>query len=560
MNPSQAAERPVTEQNLFNKALTPLEKKIADFGAPAETDKVACARATVVNDCTRAASHSPGIFTLTVPTGGGKTLSSLNFALRHALAHGKRRIIYVIPFTSIIEQNASVFRELLAPHSLGNDILIEHHSNLAPDTEKNQTETSRLAAENWDAPIVITTAVQFYESLYAAKTSRSRKLHNIANSVVILDEAQCLPVQYLEPCLRVLRELSANYHTTIVLCTATQPAVAASEDFRIGFPDSTEIIQDTTKLFSDLDRVTVTYRGSLDDTTIARELAAVPQALCIVNTRSHARNLFESLPGAPGENYHLSTLMCPQHRLKVLATIRQRLNDKLPVRLISTQLIEAGVDVDFPVVFRSMAGLDSIVQASGRCNREGKLPTGQTHIFHSKHIKSERYFEDTAGFGYEFLKLYSSDPLGTEAVRSYFNKYYHQQKSQWDAKHILDDFKFSGSSELPFLFNYRTAADKFRLIESNQIPIIIPLNDEAKALCKDLRNESESLHRKLLRALQRYTVQIYESDFTKNLHQFESHRDDQFHILTCPETHYSGQFGLDLTGEGPNSNLLICET
>ncbi|MFC7339136.1 CRISPR-associated endonuclease Cas3'' [Haloferula chungangensis] len=556
MNPSQAKDRPVTDNEIFKRALDLLEEKITAFGTPSQTDKVARARATVVSDCTNAASHSPGIFTLTVPTGGGKTLSSLNFALRHALAHDKRRIIYVIPFTSIIEQNATVFRELLSP--LVEDIIIEHHSNLSPEIESNQTETSRLAAENWDAPIIVTTAVQFYESLYAAKTSRSRKLHNIANSVVVLDEAQCLPIQYLDPCLRVLRELSTNYHTTTVLCTATQPAVAVSEDFPIGFPDSKEIIQDTGKLFSDLDRVKVTYRGSLDDSTIAGEIATASQALCIVNTRAHARKLFELLPAAPGENHHLSTLMCPQHRLKVLATVRQRLKDKLPVRLISTQLIEAGVDVDFPLVFRSMAGLDSIAQAAGRCNREGKLNQGQVHIFHSEHIASERYFADTAAVGHEFLDLHANDPLGTAAVQGYFNKYYHQQRNQWDTKGILDDFQFGGSPELPFLFNYRTAADKFRLIENNQIPVIIPWNDEAKALCKDLRNESIPLHRKLLRALQRYTVQIYENEFTKNHDQFESCRDGQFHILTCPETHYSDQFGLNLSDEASNTSVLIC--
>ena len=553
MSPKRAQLRPDTACDLFPQALSLLEKKIQSFGAPAPDDKVANARASVVEDCSKAASLPSGAFTLTVPTGGGKTLSSLNFALRHALTHGKRRIIYVIPFTSIIEQNAEVFRELLAP--LGENAVLEHHSNLSPDQE---TEASRLAAENWDAPIIVTTAVQFYESLYASKTSRSRKLHNIANAVVILDEAQCLPVDYLKPCLRVLQELSTHYNTTTVLCTATQPAVAKSSDFLIGFENPTEIIQDTDKLFSDLDRVRVRYRGTLDDPTIANELSAAPQTLCIVNTRKHARKLYEALSGSPEENFHLSTLMCPQHRLQVLATIRQRLKDSQPVRLVSTQLIEAGVDVDFPLVYRSMAGLDSIAQAAGRCNREGKLATGETHVFHSEHTRSERYFAQTAGIGHEILDLHQSDPLSTTAVQAYFTKYYHQQKSRWDSKDILGDFKMTDSKELPLLFNYQTAAEKFRLIEKNQIPVIIPWDDEAKKLRETLLNESIPLNRKLLRGLQRYTVQIYETEFHATRHQFEPARNDQFHLLTCPETHYSNKFGLDLTQEAINSSPIIC--
>ena len=554
MNPRQAALRPAINSNVFSSALELLDAKISAFGTPNPINQVATARATVVHDCTQSAKSSPGIFTLTVPTGGGKTLSSLNFALRHALVHGKRRIIYVIPFTSIIEQNAAVFRALLSP--LGENVIIEHHSNLTPEHEENQTTTSRLATENWDAPIIVTTAVQFYESLFAAKTSRSRKLHNIANSIVILDEAQCLPVHYLKPCLRVLEELSTRYHTTIVLCTATQPAVSKSSDFPIGFLNSTEIIQDTDSLFNTLSRVEVTYRGSLSDQTIASELAAAPQVLCIVNTRKHARALFELIPPSE-ENFHLSTLMCPQHRLKVLTTVRKRLTEKMPVRLISTQLIEAGVDIDFPIVYRSMAGLDSIAQAAGRCNREGKLSTkGQTHVFHSEHTASERHFAQTANVGHEILDLHVNDPLSTAAVQAYFHKYFHQQKARWDSKDILSDFKYTGKKDLPLLFNYRTAAEKFQLIENQQISVIIPWTAEIKKIIDEqLRPTTANLHRQLLRTLQRYSVQIYENEFQKNHQQFETIRDGQLHLLICPETHYSEQFGIDFSNEPAT---LIC--
>lgn len=554
MNPAQADLRSSLTSSIFPQALELLGKKIASFGTKPLGDKVEQSRSTVHADCRLAAGLSPGIFTLTVPTGGGKTLSSLGFALRHAIAHGKQRIIYVIPFTSIIEQNASVFNELLLP--LGDDVVLEHHSNLSPEKE---TTSSRLASENWDSPIIVTTAVQFYESLYANKTSHSRKLHNIANSIVILDEAQCLPVNYLTPCLRVLEELSSQYHTTTVLCTATQPSVAKSPDFPIGFKNSTEIIRDTGALFAALARVKINYRGPLADETIADELAKAPQILCIVNTRKHAQTLFEALPDCLEENYHLSTLMCPQHRLQVLSTVRKRLAEELPTRLICTQLIEAGVDIDFPSVYRSMAGLDSIAQAAGRCNREGKLTVGHVHVFHSEHVASERFFAQTANVGHEILDLHATDPLSTSAVQAYFHKYYHQQKDRWDAKDILGEFKYSPSDKkLPLIFNYRTAAENFKLIENTQVPIIIPWDDQSKNLCDNLRNDSIPLHRNLLRGLQRYTVPIHENQFRNNHHQFESIRDGQFNVLICPETHYDENFGLNLKDEAPNAKNLIC--
>jgi len=549
MNENQYALRPQPEERTFENALALLEKKIDSFGAPiGEVNK---ARKIVVDDCLSAADSPPGLFSLTVPTGGGKTLSSLAFGLKHAIKYDHQRIIYVIPFTSIIEQNATVFADLLA--ELGENVVLEHHSNLAPEKE---TTRSRLATENWDSPIVVTTAVQFYESLFAAKTSKSRKLHNIANSVVILDEAQALPVQYLEPCLRGLEQLSDHYHTTTVLCTATQPAIGKSEQFPIGLENITEIIHDTAALFASLKRVEVHYRETLDDQTIANEISETQQALCIVNTRKHAQALYQLLPKSD-QNYHLSALMCPEHRLQILATVRQRLNDGLPTRLISTQLIEAGVDIDFPTVYRSMAGLDSISQAAGRCNRNGKISIGQVHVFHSEHTASETYFRETANVGHEILDLHSDDPLSTAAVNAYFDKYYYQQKSKWDAKDILSDFTIVRDHKLPLLFQYKSVAEKFKLIENNQISVIIPWDEKAKELCDQLRNESIKLHRQLFRSLQRYAVQIYENQFRKNHHQFVALRNDDFHVLICPETHYSNTFGLNLTDEAANASCLI---
>lgn len=552
MNQRLANLRAGKREHILKEALALLLDKIKSFGTP--STNVNKARAIVVSDCLSAANSPQGLFSLTVPTGGGKTLSSLAFALKHAIKHEHKRIIYVVPFTSIIEQNAKVFTDLLAV--LGDDIVLQHHSNLLPKKESEETTRSRLATENWDAPIIVTTSVQFYESLFAARTSKSRKLHNIANSVVILDEAQALPVQYLEPCLRTLEQLSSHYHTTTVLCTATQPAIKKTQLFNIGLENIQEIISDTNALFSSLKRVNVQYRQTIDDQTISTELANTQQALCIVNTRNHAQTLYQNLP-ASDENYHLSALMCPEHRIQILDTVRQRLKTGLPTRLISTQLIEAGVDIDFPTVYRSMAGLDSIAQAAGRCNRNGKQDIGHVYVFHSEHIRNEIYFKETADVGHEILDLHADDPLSTDAISAYFDKYYYRQNK--DAKDIMDDFKISPrDKELPFLFQYKTAANKFKLIESQQIPVIIPWDDKAKKLCDQLRNPTIPLHRNLFRALQRYTVQIYPHQFNKNQHQFETLRDGEFQVLICPETHYSDTFGLNLTDEAANSKSLIC--
>ena len=316
MEPTRTRLRPTANGSLLPKMLELLDQRIAEFPAP--DNEVDRTRAKVLDACVHAAEQKPGLFSLTVPTGGGKTLSSLAFALRHAIKHGQRRVIYVVPFTSIIEQNAAVFDEAFRSlvKSETDPIVLQHHSNLSPDKE---TERSRLAAENWNAPLIVTTAVQFYESLHAKRTSSCRKLHNIANSVVILDEAQCLPVEYLKPCLDLLRELSARYNTTVVLCTATQPAIHRTDDFDIGLEGIREIIPNPTQLYEELKRVKVIERGPITDRALADEIAKRDQVLVIVNTRRHAQSLFRLLPDSDA-NFHLSALMCPAHRERTLAS------------------------------------------------------------------------------------------------------------------------------------------------------------------------------------------------------------------------------------------------
>ncbi|MBL8152087.1 MAG: CRISPR-associated endonuclease Cas3'', partial [Blastocatellia bacterium] len=304
-------------------------------------------RRAIFSECEAAAESDSGLFSLTVPTGGGKTLSSMAFALRHALKHKKRRIIYVIPYTSIIEQTADIFREIFA------DAVIEQHSNIESSRE---TVRSRLAYENWDAPIIVTTSVQFFESLFSNRTSRVRKLHNIVESVVILDEAQLLPPDYLLPILHTIKELQQNYGVSFVICTATQPALEKREtaDFSFsGLSNVKEIISEPTELHQKLKRVEVIVPQDISRQKswqeVAQELQQYSSVLCVVNSRKDCRELFSLMPDT---TIHLSALMCGQHRSEMIRHIKSLLKSGQNVRVISTQLVEAGVDLDFPVVYR----------------------------------------------------------------------------------------------------------------------------------------------------------------------------------------------------------------
>lgn len=417
------------------------------------------------------ASERPGLFTLTVPTGGGKTLASLAFALDHALAHGLRRIIYVIPFTSIIEQNAQVFREAFA--DLGEDAVLEHHSALYDDPASSPEATRKLqiAMENWDRPVIVTTAVQFFESLFADRPSRCRKLHNIAGSVVILDEAQTVPLPVLRPCVAVLDELARNYRTSIVLCTATQPALTRDQGFKDGFADVIELAPDPPALYQRLKRVHVRHVGEMSDDELASHLRDRRQVLCIVNNRRHARALFEAIADEPG-SYHLTTLMHAKHRSQVLEKVRSALMAGEPCRLISTSLIEAGVDVSFPTVLRAEAGLDSIAQAAGRCNRNKEWPTAESEVlvFASREWKPPRELE---GLAAEFRSVARrhEDLLALDAINDYFRQVYWQKGPELlDEKGLLTLLANRGVDNLPM----ETISTLFRMIESRMRPVIIP--------------------------------------------------------------------------------------
>ena len=470
-------------------------------------------RCEVLERARARAAETPGPFTFTVPTGGGKTLASLAFALEHAVRHGLARVIYVIPYTSIIDQTACVFREALGEGG-GDpaDFIVEHHSAFEEERVRNREarDKLRLAMENWDAPIVVTTAVQFFESLFGNKPSRCRKLHNIANSIVILDEAQTLPVGLLRPCVAALDELVRNWRTSIVLCTATQPALAAADGFIGGLKGLREIALEPAELHRRLQRTRIRRYGKATDTELAEQLCATPQSLCIVNTRRHARELFEAIRRETG-SLHLTTLMCARHRGQVLQTVRCRLAEGEAVRLVATSLIEAGVDVDFPVVWRAEAGLEAIVQAAGRCNREGKAALGDVIVFEPADSEGRSPPGDVGKRADAARRImrHRDDPAAPEAVLSYFQDVYWVEDSGLDRKDILRAFRErTGSFDFPFA----TVARDFRMIETGMVPIIVPWRgtDGGDHTADRCLRELDFVDRpgRAARSLQPYTVQV----------------------------------------------------
>ena len=489
-----------------------LDAHLTALAAGAEPSPVNEARADVLAACRNGASLPPGLFSLTVPTGGGKTLASLAFALDHAQAHELRRVIYAIPYTSIIEQTATVFRG-----ALGDDAVVEHHSNFDPaggvhgrdpvdrsdDSTRHGARRMRLASENWDAPVVVTTNVQFFESLFHNRPSRCRRLHNIARSVVILDEAQTLPPDYLLPCLEALRELALNYGVSIVLCTATQPALGRRDGFPAGLAGVRELMPDPARLAQRLVRVTLHAEDLLDDRVLAARIAAAPQVLCIVNTRRHAARLFGAVRSQEGA-FHLSANMCPAHRAARLVAIRRRLAERQACRVVSTQLIEAGVDVDFPVVYRAAAGTDSMAQAAGRCNREGRLSSGQVHVFDVEPADlPPGLLRQSAEEGRAVLRQHGTQALSPRAIEEYFHALYWRRGETLDRHNILRDFT-EGASRGNFAF--RDVAERFQLIAQLGEPVIIPWDANACRLIAQLAHTETP--RWLLRRLQRYTVNV----------------------------------------------------
>jgi CRISPR-associated endonuclease/helicase Cas3 len=506
MSPDRKASRPENEVTLADLRNV-VEAKLNDLESNATDTNVNRIRKQVSADCLTKADLPPGFFSMEVPTGGGKTLASLRFALNHAMQHDLRRVIFAVPFTSIIEQNAKVYRDLFA--ELGDNTVLEHHSNLDPE---NETTTNRLQAENWDAPLVVTTNVQFFESLFASRTSRCRKLHRIANSVIVLDEAQTLPIELLQPTLLALRELVDTFGCSVVLCSATQPALSWRDNFPIGIKNVRPIIEDSAKLHQSLKRTKVRVAGKIEDEELASQLADCSQVLCIVNTRNHAAETFERLTENDSSGcFHLSTRMCAAHRMEKLDEIRRRLKAGEPCRVVSTQLIEAGVDVDFPVVYRVSCGLDSLAQAAGRCNREGLLESGEVIFFEAEKLPPVGFLRQSADSGSELIEDFRDDLLSPSAIETYFELHYWKKSDSWDKHEVLQAI---GNQPSKLQFNFRQVASRYRFIRDETQAVIIGYGEEGQQLLKKLNQPIEYIHRNTWRRLQRYTVQLRQHELS----------------------------------------------
>lgn len=525
--------------------LPKLERKLATFQADTPINQK---RADILRWCREAAQQTPGLFSLTVPTGGGKTVSSIAFALDHAIKYKLRRVIYVIPYTNIITQNAQVFRDIF-----GEEAVLEHHSNLDP---KRVTAQNRLASQNWDAPIIVTTNVQFFESFYGNRSTACRKLHNVADAVIIFDEAQMFPPELLKPSLAVIRELTKNYGCTAVLCTATQPTLSNAAILKgEALENVREIVPNPQQLYEEFRRVTVTVIDEPQShDALGEELAKHEQILAIVNTRKDARLIFEQLVTyRPAEEcFHLSTMMCPAHRTVTLNTIRARLQQDLPCRVVSTQLIEAGVDVDFPVVWRAIAGLDSIAQAAGRCNREGKLDKGQVVVFHTENKPPAGHLRYAAESGERMLTTHHADPLSLAAVKGYFEHFFWKQNNA----HNMDKKGINGRSimemckskcdEIPF----REIAQAFKIIDEPTRSIIVPYGEAGKQAIAELKQcrfhaqYPGYVNRDLRKKLQHCTIELRERVFQELRGVLDDIFDDgQFFVLTNLDI-YSDSVGL----------------
>lgn len=472
-------------------------------------------RSETLRACMAQTEQPPGLFTLTLPTGAGKTLTSMAFAMQHAIRHGLKRIIYVIPYTSIIEQNADVFKTSLGEYE---NHVLEHHSNFEWNPAQAEDAASKpnsalaklkWAAENWDVPVIVTTNVQFFESLFASRNSRSRKVHNMAKSVIIFDEAQMLPREFMKPCMYSVVELVKNYGASAVFCTATQPVLGR---FLPKGTELRELIAEPQAEFDFYRRVQVHQAGRLTDAALIERLNQHAQVLCIVNTRKHAKALFEGLEGEGC--FHLSTLMCAAHRRKVINEIRRRLAEGLPCRVISTQLLEAGVDLDFPIGYRALAGLESIIQAAGRVNRENRRAAGQLFVFEpqSDHaLYPPKYIQQASEVARVILSRFANggDPVSIEAVRSYFDLLYDlSNPKSFDSRDVMGCFD---KGDNPPTFDFATASERFRLIENDTAPVIVAYDDTAQKLIDEL--ESTTTPRSLARKLQPYTVNIFQPEF-----------------------------------------------
>lgn len=515
-----------------------LERKIDEyisnwFPPKGELNKKRC---EILSSCMEKHSLKPGFFTLTVPTGGGKTIASLAFAVKHAKEHGLKRIIYVIPYTSIIEQTSEIFRNII-----GEECVLEHHSNVEYNSEENITEEDmkmNLATENWDMPVIVTTAVQFFESLFANKSSKCRKLHNIAKSVIVFDEAQMLPIPYLKPCVYAISQLVKYYRVSAVLCTATQPSLRNIIEEFYGKCNPVELCPAELREDNIFKRTKYENMGIVSWDEVSDCMMKQNQILCIVNSRKSAFELYSRIEKEGG--FHLSTLMVPAERKRILKIIRERLKAGKICRVVSTSLIEAGVDVDFPLVMREEAGLDSILQAGGRCNREGRRPLKESTvtIFKSED-KTPKLFEPNISAGRMAMED-EKDISSERSIKKYFDILYKIKGSErLDAKGIT---KLLAGEE----FAFKKVAELFKMIDTDTAMVYIPIGEGKKIVEKRKYGE---VSRQLLRQLGQYGVNIYKNHLQALYEAGDIEKINDSEWVLCNTDLYDDNTGLSLEAD-----------
>jgi CRISPR-associated endonuclease/helicase Cas3 len=577
-----------------------IENYISSIPSIKPIDHIRC---QISDDCLKFAGRSKGIYQLTIPTGGGKTLSSLRFALHHAEKHCMDRVIYVIPYTSIIDQNAQKARDALESDKNGSSysesVVLEHHSNLTPEEESTR---QKLLSENWDAPLVFTTMVQFLETLFGYGTRNPRRMHQLANSVIIFDEIQTLPVKCVHLFNLAIRFLVKTCGSTVVLCTATQPLLdrVLPPERALRLSPEQQIVKDTDTLYRKLKRVEVhdlrRVCGWSEDETADLALGQLHKTgsvLIVVNTKKAAMNLYLRLKGCiPAETYHLSTNMCPAHRLYVLDEIKKCLDSGRNVVCVSTQLIEAGIDIDFGSVIRYLAGLDSIAQAAGRCNRNGLMQgLGQVFVINPREENLEKLIDINEGrkIAERVLDEFKSDPsafdgdlLSPPAMERYYQYYYYARKEDmtytFENKNLigradnlfnllsnnelsLEEFKRINNTS-PNLFmhqSFMTAAKAFKAIDSVMRGVIVPYGEEGKRLVNDLcASPVIEKEYKLLRKAQRYSVNLYNYAIDKLVsHGVIREVQEGTGILYLFEHYYSDEFGVSAIQINESESLII---
>lgn len=530
--------------------LPKLEAHIRMLQSSSADTEVNRIRQKVQEQCRRMSQKEKGFYSLTVPTGGGKTLSSLLWAMKHAASHSMNRIIIAIPYTSIIVQTARLLKKIF-----GEENVLEHHSNFNPDDVKNKEmrEKLKLATENWDYPIIVTTNVQLFESLFGNKPSVCRKLHNIVNSVIILDEVQTLPTDFLQPIVDALKAYRKLFGVSVLFTTASQPVlcgkIKGAQSELNGIECITEIIPNEFALHDQLRRVTIEFddKGNTYN-EIAAKVSQYNKVLCIVNTRKDAKELYDRLPNE-GVKIHLSRMMCPAHVGDAIERIKELLQDASQpiVRVIATQLVEAGVDIDFPVVFRQEAGLDSILQAAGRCNREGKLERGHTFVF-SLSAEGRIPFGSIASANNARKNLSKdSDWFSPVTMDRYFRQLY-VRVNTFDKKDIK--YYLGKPTELCF----ETAANEFKLIDDDGVNIIVNWGNSME-LVEELKESGCTYS--LMKQLSKFTVNVHRSDFRQLVNNsFIEERLEGIYVLS-DKAQYDKATGLSLDNHWMEEVLMI---